>query len=157
MLIRLNHIRRVAVLALAVTAVHLGIGATLSVAQDKGNKPPSLGSGIEKQHFSKTIKPGQDFYRHVNDTWLENTQIPADQSNYVPSRPWISKRNKRFVKSSRPPESPRAPLHRHSSGEPVSFLHRHRPTQSSWPQAYRTGPGSNSCREIQVGVDPAGR
>lgn len=39
-------------------------------------------SGIELQHRSKTLKPGQNFYEYVNEGWLKNTPIPADQSNY---------------------------------------------------------------------------
>ncbi len=41
-----------------------------------------LKSGIDKSNISQTIKPGQDFYEHVNDGWLKNTRIPADKSNY---------------------------------------------------------------------------
>ena len=39
-------------------------------------------SGIELQHISKTISPGQDFYQYVNDGWLKSTEIPADRSNF---------------------------------------------------------------------------
>jgi putative endopeptidase len=41
-----------------------------------------LGSGVEQQHFDTAVVPGDDFYRHVNGTWLRNTQIPGDKSNY---------------------------------------------------------------------------
>jgi putative endopeptidase len=40
------------------------------------------GSGIETQHRSSELTPGQNFYEHVNEGWLKNTPIPADQSNY---------------------------------------------------------------------------
>lgn len=39
-------------------------------------------SGVELGNFSTTVKPGDDFFRYVNDVWLTNTEIPADQSNY---------------------------------------------------------------------------
>lgn len=39
-------------------------------------------SGIETQHRSSTVSAGQNFYQFVNDGWLKNTPIPADQSNY---------------------------------------------------------------------------
>lgn len=39
-------------------------------------------SGIETQHRSTTVKPGENFYQYVNEGWLKNTPIPADQSNY---------------------------------------------------------------------------
>lgn len=39
-------------------------------------------SGIELQHRSQKIGPGENFYQYVNEGWLLNTPIPADQSNY---------------------------------------------------------------------------
>lgn len=39
-------------------------------------------SGIDKQHFKLSIKPGDDFYKYVNGTWLDEFEIPADKSNY---------------------------------------------------------------------------
>ncbi|MEZ6133606.1 MAG: M13-type metalloendopeptidase [Pirellulaceae bacterium] len=39
-------------------------------------------SGIELEYRSKTLSPGDNFYEFVNEGWLKNTDIPADQSNY---------------------------------------------------------------------------
>jgi putative endopeptidase len=39
-------------------------------------------SGIELANFDKTARPQDDFYRYINGTWLDNTEIPADRSNY---------------------------------------------------------------------------
>lgn len=39
-------------------------------------------SGIDLQNFDNAVSPGDDFYRHVNGTWLATTQIPSDRSNY---------------------------------------------------------------------------
>ena len=41
-----------------------------------------LTSGIELANFDKSVSPADDFYRYVNGTWLKNTEIPADRSNY---------------------------------------------------------------------------
>lgn len=41
-----------------------------------------LGSGIDIHHIDETVRPQDDFYRHVNGGWLQNTPIPADQSAY---------------------------------------------------------------------------
>jgi putative endopeptidase len=49
--------------------------ATASIAQQRP-------SGIELQHRSQKIGPGRNFYQYVNEGWLQNTPIPADQSNY---------------------------------------------------------------------------
>ncbi|MFM7928750.1 MAG: hypothetical protein ACKO9Q_13655, partial [Pirellula sp.] len=54
------------------------LGSVPLVAQDK-----ALGvSGVEKENFSKTLKPSDDFFRFVNENWLETTDIPPDQSNF---------------------------------------------------------------------------
>ncbi|MCZ6912404.1 MAG: hypothetical protein O7F72_06320, partial [Proteobacteria bacterium] len=42
----------------------------------------ALTSGIEPANFDTTVRPQDDFYRYANGTWLENTQIPEDKSNY---------------------------------------------------------------------------
>ena len=46
-------------------------------------KTANLGTfGIEVANMDKTVKPGDDFFQYVNGTWLKNTEIPADKSNY---------------------------------------------------------------------------
>ena len=39
-------------------------------------------SGIELANMDKKARPQDDFYRYVNGTWLDNTEIPADKSTY---------------------------------------------------------------------------
>ncbi len=43
---------------------------------------PALRSGLDLAGFDRTVLPQDDLYRFVNGTWLANTQIPADRSNY---------------------------------------------------------------------------
>jgi predicted metalloendopeptidase len=43
---------------------------------------PALTSGLFLQNFDRAVRPQDDFYRFVNGTWLKNTEIPADKSNY---------------------------------------------------------------------------
>lgn len=50
-------------------------------AQDR-DAPIGIRSGVESEFFGSSIRPGQDFFRYVNDQWLEKTEIPSDQSNY---------------------------------------------------------------------------
>ncbi len=46
-------------------------------------KTPKLGSfGVALENMDTSVKPGDDFFRYVNGTWLKNTEIPADKSNY---------------------------------------------------------------------------
>ncbi len=39
-------------------------------------------SGVERGNFSKSLQAGDDFFRYVNENWLDTTEIPADLSNY---------------------------------------------------------------------------
>ena len=41
---------------------------------------PALSSGIDLANVDPRVRPQDDFYRYVNGTWLEATQIPADKS-----------------------------------------------------------------------------
>ncbi|WP_339742592.1 M13 family metallopeptidase [uncultured Maricaulis sp.] len=44
---------------------------------------PALGAwGIETQNISETVAPGDDFFRYVNEGWLDTTEIPAGFSNF---------------------------------------------------------------------------
>ncbi len=82
MRIRSNHVCSLGAIAVGLAMSPWGSLAEISLAQDAAPRRSAMSSGIEKQHFSKTLRAGEDFYRHVNDTWLETTEIPADQSNY---------------------------------------------------------------------------
>ncbi len=44
--------------------------------------PTPLVSGIDASTFDKTVRPQDDFFRHVNGTWLAKTPIPADKASY---------------------------------------------------------------------------
>ena len=46
-------------------------------------KTPVLGSfGIDMASMNTAVKPGDNFFQYVNGTWLDNTEIPSDKSNY---------------------------------------------------------------------------
>ncbi len=59
-------------------------------ADEKDSKPLSpgilspgiLSSGIRLENFSDQIKPDVDFYRYVNDAWMQRTEIPSDRARY---------------------------------------------------------------------------
>ena len=46
---------------------------------------PALKSGIDLQYVDRSVRPQDDFYRHVNGRWLDSAQIPADQERVTPS------------------------------------------------------------------------
>ncbi len=44
---------------------------------------PELGSfGIDTTAMNETVKPGDDFFRYVNGTWMDTFVIPEDRTNY---------------------------------------------------------------------------
>ena len=43
---------------------------------------PKLGEwGVDLTSLDKAVKPGDDFFLHVNGGWLKTAQIPADRSS----------------------------------------------------------------------------
>lgn len=38
--------------------------------------------GIDLELMDKSVKPGDDFFRYVNGTWFDKTQIPADKTRW---------------------------------------------------------------------------
>ncbi len=38
--------------------------------------------GVDVTGMDRSVKPGDDWFRFVNGTWVKNTQIPADRSSY---------------------------------------------------------------------------
>ncbi len=38
--------------------------------------------GFDPANFDTSVRPQDDFFRHVNGGWLDNTEIPSDESNY---------------------------------------------------------------------------
>jgi putative endopeptidase len=51
------------------------------VAQEAGSP---LRSGIDTTYIDPSIKPGDDFFGHMNAKWIEEFELPADKSNYGP-------------------------------------------------------------------------
>ena len=39
-------------------------------------------AAIDFEGFDKSVRPQDDFFRYVNGTWLEQTEIPGDKSRY---------------------------------------------------------------------------
>ena len=52
--------------------------ATEEVAQ----ATTGLASGIDLEWIDETVRPGDDFFAHVNGRWVEQFEIPSDKSNY---------------------------------------------------------------------------
>ncbi|MBD3851008.1 MAG: peptidase M13 [Acidobacteria bacterium] len=59
----------------------LGIVLFVLVAVSCGQQAPPLTSGIDMANMDTSVRPQDDFFRYVNGTWLDTTEIPADQTN----------------------------------------------------------------------------
>ncbi|QQX80644.1 M13 family peptidase [Shewanella sp. KX20019] len=74
---------KVSQLALCI-ALTLGVAACGSSDKDSiaESTTSTVVSGVEKANFDPAVRHQDDFYYSVNGTWLANTPIPADKSNY---------------------------------------------------------------------------
>ena len=46
------------------------------------NAPANKEPGININYMDKKVKPSNDFFRYVNGTWLDNTEIPNDRTRW---------------------------------------------------------------------------
>ncbi|MCH8896006.1 MAG: hypothetical protein IH927_07075 [Proteobacteria bacterium] len=60
----------------------LTVAACTQEMDQSADAGKALALGIETANFDTSVRPQDDFYRYANGTWLENTQIPEDKSNY---------------------------------------------------------------------------
>jgi endothelin-converting enzyme/putative endopeptidase len=64
---------------LHLTGVAMGLLALTPLPAAETSAPPkaALGAwGVDTANFSKTVRPGDDFYRYVNEGWLKTAKIP---------------------------------------------------------------------------------
>jgi putative endopeptidase len=54
-------------------------GLTVTQAQ---TVPTVKEPGINVNYMDKTVKPSNNFFRYVNGTWLDNTEIPSDRTRW---------------------------------------------------------------------------
>ena len=58
--------------------------AEVEVTETVVQQTAKLGDfGIELANMDTTVAPGEDFFRYVNGTWLDNLEIPADRSVFT--------------------------------------------------------------------------
>src|SRR3954471_16316125 len=44
--------------------------------------PAAAPTGLDLAGVNKAVKPGDDFFRYANGTWLDKTEIPADKASF---------------------------------------------------------------------------
>ena len=65
------------------TAPDTAAVADADMATTAATTEPRLGSfGIELANMDTSVDPGDNFFEYVNGTWLKETEIPSDRSNY---------------------------------------------------------------------------
>jgi hypothetical protein len=79
------------------------LAALLIAGCGKKTEAPPLGSGMMLEHFDTSVRAPDDLFRHVNGTWLKNTETTPRYS-CAPS----SKRRRRPRPTSRAPTSRRS-------------------------------------------------
>jgi len=67
---------RLALLTILATQFFVASLATRALAQSDPDKT------LDQKSFDTTVRPQDDLYQFVNGTWLTETEIPADKSNY---------------------------------------------------------------------------
>lgn len=55
---------------------------SLALMSCKTDQPAEKIPGIALENMDNTVKPTDDFFRHVNGTWLDKTEIPDDQTSW---------------------------------------------------------------------------
>ncbi len=72
-------LRRRAAMAASVLAISVAAGFSSFAADGK----PTIGTwGFDTAGMDTSVKPGDDFFDYVGGTWIKNTEIPADKTNY---------------------------------------------------------------------------
>ena len=59
------------------------IPAIMGFAMGQAQNAPAVKEpGINVNYMDKRVKPSNDFFRYVNGTWLDNTEIPGDRTRW---------------------------------------------------------------------------
>ena len=53
-----------------------------TTASAPAEEPKALVSGINLENMDQGVRPGDDFFMHVNGKWIDETEIPADKASY---------------------------------------------------------------------------
>jgi putative endopeptidase len=72
----------VAAIAAALTACAASTPAPAPAPPPPPAPAPVLKSGLDLAGFDRSVRPQDDLYRFAGGTWLANTEIPPDRSNY---------------------------------------------------------------------------
>ena len=60
--------------------IAVSVGVTLNSCKKEVETPKV--PGIDLTKMDPNVKPGEDFFKYVNGSWLENTEIPSDRTSW---------------------------------------------------------------------------
>ncbi|HTK28437.1 MAG TPA: M13 family metallopeptidase [Vicinamibacterales bacterium] len=60
----------------------LAIAGILLLAAHGATQAPAAAHGVDVAGMDRSIKPGDDFFRFANGTWIRNTPIPPDRASW---------------------------------------------------------------------------
>src|SRR5215831_6717011 len=63
----------------------VGVGLSLACGSKNDRATPAAAPashGIDLDGMDRSVKPGDDFYKYANGTWLARTEIPADRATW---------------------------------------------------------------------------
>jgi putative endopeptidase len=66
----------------AVSAAVIAGATAASILQAQSGKPALGTFGVDTTQMDRSVRPGDDFFRYVNGTWLATVQIPADRARF---------------------------------------------------------------------------
>ena len=82
--------KQVLLTSVAIALLMLGPAHAENAAEPAAPQAAAIGAwGVDTAGLSKTVKPGNDFYRYVNEGWLKTAKIPtgmAEMSSFVEVR-----------------------------------------------------------------------
>lgn len=87
---KLHHLMATSLLVLSLTACNNAVNesnvesakASIEKSVQTATKPRLGTYGIATENMDLSVKPGDNFFKFVNGTWLEKTEIPSDRSRY---------------------------------------------------------------------------
>ena len=74
-------LRTVSMLMTALTLILMVAGCGQSDQKEASPMENTLKSGLFTEHFDTTVRPQDNFFMHVNGTWIKNAVIPSDRTS----------------------------------------------------------------------------
>jgi len=74
--------RKIIPVIMAIGSMQAGAMAPAMPANEGAHAPAFGAWGFDMAALDKSVRPGDDFFRYANGTWLKNTPVPEDRSRW---------------------------------------------------------------------------